>query len=112
MVTCPGCKNEVSSSAITCPTCGRQLQTPRPIPILEQSYLQRGTFAPRMIALYALVLAVVTYAIIPQPLKIFGFAVAIGVDVFSIARGCYGTGTFSLVISAVLTAFGLGLLAI
>lgn len=109
MGTCPNCKNEVSSSAITCPNCGYQLQDPKPIPFYEQAYLQRGPFAPRKIAVYALVLAAVTFVAFPQPLKIYGFAVAICVNAVSIARGCYGTGPISLIISAVLAAVGLGL---
>jgi len=109
MVTCLNCKNEVSSSAITCPNCGHQLQTPKPIPFYEQAYLQRGPLAPRKIAVYALALAILTLVAFPSPLKIYGFAVAIGVNAVSIARGCYGTGTISLIITAVLTAIGLGL---
>ena len=109
LVVCPNCGTEVSSSAITCPNCGHQLKVPRPLTLSDQTYLQRGLFAPRKTAIYALVLAVVTYLGFPQSLKIYGFAVAIGINVTSIARGCYGTGPFSLVISAVLAFFGLGL---
>jgi hypothetical protein len=109
MVTCPNCKNEVSSSAITCPNCNHQLQTPKPIPFYEQAYLQRGPLAPRKIAVYALLLSIVTFAFFPATLKIYGFAVAIAVNLVSIARGCYGTGTISLIISVVLTVVGSGL---
>ena len=109
MVTCPNCKNEVSSSAITCPNCNHQLQTPKPIPFYEQAYLQRGPLAPRKIAVYALILSIVAFVFFPSGLKTYGFAVAIVVNLISIGRGCYGTGTFSLIISAVLAAIWLGL---
>ena len=85
------------------------MRIPKPLSLADQTYLQRGFFAPRKTAIYALALAVITYLVFPQDLKIYGFAVAIGVNVTSIARGCYGTGPFSLVISAVLAFFGLGL---
>ena len=109
MSTCPRCKIEASSSAITCPNCGYQLKTPSPIPYFDQAYLQRGPFAPRKIAVYALLLAIIVFVAFPSPLKIYGFGVAIGVEAVSIARGCYGTGTITLIISAVLTVIGLGL---
>ena len=107
MVTCPNCKSEVSSSAITCPSCNHQLQVPKPIPFYEQAHLQRGPLAPRKIAVYALLLSAVTFVLFPTDLKIYGFTVAIAVNLVSIARGCYGTGTISLVISVVLAAIGL-----
>ncbi len=109
LVSCPNCKNEVSSYAITCPTCGYQLQTPKPIHWYEQSYLQRGPVAPRKVAVYALLLSIIVFVAFPAPLKVYGFALAIGLEVIQIARGCYGTGTITLVISAALTAVGLGL---
>ena len=109
MVACPNCKSDVSSSAITCPSCGYQLQTPEPIRWYEQSYLQRGPLAPRKVAAYALVFSVIVFFVFPAPWKIYGFALAIGLEAIQIARGCYGTGTISIVISAALTAVGLGL---
>ena len=85
------------------------MKIPKPLTLADQTYLQRGFFAPRKTAIYALALAVITYLVFPHPLKIYGFAVAIGASVTSIARGCYGTGPVSLIISAVLAAVGLGL---
>ena len=109
MASCPNCSAEVSASAITCPSCGYQLQTPKPISWFEQSYLQRGPVAPRKVAVYALVFSIIVFLVFPTPWKLYGFALAIGLEVVQIARGCYGTGTISLVISGVLAAFGLGL---
>jgi hypothetical protein len=109
MVSCPNCKNEISSSWFTCPHCGYQLQTPKPIHFTEQSYLQRGVTAPRFVSLYVIVLSIVVFLAFPTPLKIYGFGVAIGLATIQVARGCYGAGTFSLIISVVLAAFGLGL---
>lgn len=59
--------------------------------------------------MYALVFSVIVFVAFPAPLKIYGFALAIGLEAVQIARGCYGTGTLSIVISAVLTVIGLGL---
>jgi hypothetical protein len=109
MVSCPGCKSEVPSSAITCPTCGYQLQTPKPIRWYEQSYLQRGPVAPRKVAAYALLFSIVVFVAFPAPWKVYGFAVAIALEIVQIARGCYGTGPITLVISSILAAIALGL---
>ncbi len=109
MVSCPKCNAEVSSSAITCPNCGYQLQTPEPINWFEQSYLQRGPVAPRKVSVYALIFSIIVFLAFPAPWKVYGFALAMGLEVIQIARGCYGTGSISLVISGVLAVFGLGL---
>ena len=110
MASCPNCKADVSSSAFTCQVCGFQLQTPKPIHFYEQEYLQRGPYAPRFVAMYALVLSLIVFFGFPTPWKVYGFAVALGVETYSIARGCYGTGTFTLIISVLLLlAFEFGL---
>lgn len=109
MVPCPSCNTEVSSSAITCPNCGYQLQTPKPIRWFEQSYLQRGPVAPRKVAVYALLFSIIVFVAFPSPWKVYGFASALGVEAVQVARGCYGTGPITLVISSVLAAIGLGL---
>ena len=62
-----------------------------------------------MVSIYALVFSVIVFLAFPAPYKVYGFGLAIGLEVIQIARGCYGTGSGSLVISVALAAFGLGL---
>ena len=109
LVSCPQCGVDVSSSAFTCPNCGYQLQTPKPIHFSQQSYLQRGLTAPRLVSVYALMLSIIVFTAFPTPYKVYGFALALGLEAIQIARGCYGTGSITLVISGVLAFFGLGL---
>ena len=54
-------------------------------------------------------LSIVTFVAFPPPLKVYGFGVAIGVDIISVVRGWYETGTISLITSVVLAEVGLGL---